>query len=181
VFNAFGPDKSFRPATTWAVSQEAHAEWFIPTRSGNLSEIQVAVTPAAGTRNLGKVTLFLNTDDHGFPGKTIESFSVRSSEATNLLTLESATKAVLRAGVKYWLGARSKGGWVWHFNDQNIVHNSARLAAKKIWASAGDYCYIGAFSIRITTNQPAAKPIQSVAGETTNPAPETEATDTNAP
>ena len=164
VFNAFGPGKTFKPTPVWAAGREAHAEWFVPTRSGNLSEIEVAVTPDDGNPHPGKATLFLTGDKNGFPGRTLESFTVHANQATNLLTLESVKQPALQAGVKYWLAASSPGSWSWHFNNQNIVHNSARQVGKGKWASAGDYCYIGAFSIRVSTNSASAQ-VAPPAGE----------------
>ena len=156
VFNSFSPAKTYKATNAWTVGSLGHAEWFVPTMSGNLSEIQVAVEPQGGNPHPGKVTIFLTKDKKGFPGHTLESFKIEPGDANGLLTLQSIKKPVLQAGVKYWLCARSPGGWLWHFNDQNIIHNSAREVRAK-WASAGDYCYIGAFNIRISTNQPPAE------------------------
>ncbi|HVM46679.1 MAG TPA: hypothetical protein VMU04_01565 [Candidatus Acidoferrum sp.] len=157
VFNAFGPSGTYRATNTWAVGREAHAEWFVPTLSGRLSEILLAIEPDGSSASPGKATVFLARDKNGFPGRTLESFSVSADEKPGLLTLESTKAPALQAGVKYWLGARSRGGWVWHFNDQNVIHNTAREVRRGKWASAGDYCYVGAFSIRISTNQPPAE------------------------
>ncbi len=110
--------------------------------------------PDGGSPHPGQATIFLTRDKRGFPRRTLESFSVSADEATGLLTLESTKKPALEAGLKYWLCARSKGGWCWHLNDQNVVHNSAREVRRGQWASAGDYGTIGAFSIRVSTNQP---------------------------
>lgn len=171
VFNAFGPGGTFRPTTLWGVGRDAHAEWFVPTLSGNLSEIVAAIDPIGGNPRPGKATIFLAEDRNGFPGRTLESFSVRPDAATNLLTLKSVKQPMLESGVKYWLGARSKGNWRWHFNDQNVVHNSARETGRNKWASAGDYCYIGAFSVRISTNAP---PQTAATAGTNADAPENE-------
>jgi hypothetical protein len=84
----------------------------------------------------------------------LETFYAGAGEATDLLTLESVRKPALQAGVKYWLCARSESGWHWHFNNQNIVHNAARQVSLGKWASAGDYCYVSAFSVRVSTNEP---------------------------
>jgi hypothetical protein len=169
VFNAFGPGGTCRPGTVWAVEGQAHAEWFVPTRSGNLSEIVAAINPTDAGPHPGKATIFLAADRNGFPGRTLEWFSVRPEAATGLLTLESVKQPALEAGVKYWLCARSKGGWRWKFNDQNIVHNSARETGRGKWASAGDYCYIAAFSIRVSTNLPPEQPAPSAETSTNSP------------
>jgi hypothetical protein len=51
------------------------------------------------------------------------------------------------------LCVRSRGGWVWHFNNQNISQNAARETKPGHWATAGDYCYICAFRVVLSTNQ----------------------------
>ena len=171
VFNAFGPSRTYRATNAWAVGREAHAEWFVPTRSGTLSEIEVAVEPDDGNPHPGKATIFLARNRNGFPGHTLESFSVSAEEATGLLRLESAKKPELQGGVKYWLCARSQGGWSWHFNDQNVIHNTAREVKRGKWASAGDYCYVGAFSIRVSTNPPPAELAQPAEDDPKNSDP----------
>lgn len=169
VFNAFGPGGTSRPGTVWAVEGQAHAEWFVPTLSGNLSEIVAAINPTDAGPHPGGATIFLARDRNGFPGRTLEWFSVRPEAATGLLTLESVKQPALEAGVKYWLCARSKGGWRWKFNDQNIVHNSARETGRGKWASAGDYCFVGAFSIRVSTNPPPEQPAPTAETNTNSP------------
>jgi len=156
VFNTFGPSGTYRADTVYGAGPSAHAEWFVPTRSGTLSEIKLALSPNAGNRQPGEATVFITDDHHGFPGDKLESFTASAADVTGQLTLESVQKPALQAGVKYWLCARSEGGWQWCFNNQNIVHNTARQAGPNSWASAGDSCYAGAFSIRVSTNQPAS-------------------------
>lgn len=152
------------PSNAWAVGREAHAEWFVPTASGYLSEIQVAIEPDAGNKHPRKATIFITTDNGGFPGSTVESFDIPGGEVFELLTIKSFKEPILQAGAKYWLGARSQGGWHWNMNDQKVVHNTAREAKRGKWLSAGDYCTTGAFSIRITTNPPPA-PTPDPAGD----------------
>jgi hypothetical protein len=154
VFNSFGPNETCKLTNNWAVGREAHGEWFIPTMSGNLSEIVMAVEPVDGNPRPGKANIFITGDKNGFPGRTLESFSTTVGGANGILVFESARQPALRAGVKYWLCASSRGAWSWHLNNQEIIHNTAREVSRGKWASAGDFCYVGAFSIRVSTNQP---------------------------
>jgi hypothetical protein len=124
--------------------------------SGRLGVIELAIEPPA--RNAGNATVFLASDKNGFPGASLESFDVsprRWSAASNAapLVVNSVAQPALAAGVKYWLCVRGRGGWSWHFNNQNIVQNAARETKPGGWATAGDYCYACAFRVLIATNQ----------------------------
>jgi len=165
VFNAFGPSGAYQTSHFWFVGQAAHAEWFVPTLSGNLSEILLALLPNPPQMNPGTATIFLTDDHRGFPGQNLESFAVSASEAKDLIKLESVRQPALQAGVKYWLCARSEGGWHWYFNNQNIVHGAARQTGPDEWASAGDFCYVPAFSIRVSTNQSPPTLAQPASGD----------------
>jgi hypothetical protein len=89
---------------------------------------------------------------------TLESLSVRARKlklgaAFKSITLESAKQPALQAGVKYWLCVRTSGDWRWHYNNLDLVQNSALELRRGKWASAGDYTYVCAFSVGISTNE----------------------------
>jgi len=165
VFTSFGSNESFG-TNSWAIGSEAHADWFVAEKSGYLQEIEMALAPSAVGRP-GKATVLLARDRKGFPGVVLESFSVKlnssgDSDAIKPILIESSRHPELKAGVKYWLGARSKTGWQWFFGNPKIIHNSAREPRRGHWASAGDYCYVCAFSVKITSNAPPAALTQPV-------------------
>jgi len=158
AFTAFGPSGTYG-AHAWALGSRAHAEWFAAAASGRLTQLKLAIEPVGPGGQAGKATVFIARDRHGFPGATLEIFSVSAATRTNAgvaepVVLESTKQPELTAGEKYWVCARSSGGWRWNYNDQNVVHNSARELRRHRWASAGDYCYVGAFSVMVSTNQP---------------------------
>ncbi|MGA2245014.1 MAG: choice-of-anchor R domain-containing protein [Verrucomicrobiota bacterium] len=155
AFDSFGPGHAF-DTNSWAVGGQAHADWFIPAMSGRLGAIELALEATA--RNAGDATVFLASDKHGFPGATLESFEVAprlGSAASNPAPVELASLAqpALAAGAKYWLCVRGRGGWDWHFNNQNIVQYAGRETKPGRWATAGDYCYACAFRVLIATNR----------------------------
>jgi hypothetical protein len=164
MYSTFGPSNSFG-ANCWSASAHAHADWFVPPMSGRLEAIEIAIEPSyagGGVRQkAGDLDLFLAKDDHGFPGPILERFVGEAyppeSPPTPLpLVFKSAGQPSLRAGEKYWLGARSAGPveWRWHFGGQQlIVQKPAREDRPGHWVSAGDSCYASAFSILVNTNQ----------------------------
>jgi hypothetical protein len=161
VFSLFGPAKTYLGGSGWSVGTLAHAEWFVPTASGRLSTIEIALEPnyvrAGREMTARNAEVFLAEDKNGYPGKILESFSMfaESSKApasTNAVVLESVEQPALQAGTKYWLFARcpGPGSWVWRFNDQNKMELSARESEPGRWASAGNGRN-GAFSITVTS------------------------------
>ena len=162
VFSSFSPSNTFNK-NCWSAGANAHADWFMPDVSGKLSVIKVAVEPSyvrkGREKTAGDLHLFLATDENGFPGRILEQFSLPadapSSPPPSLpLVFKSVTQPELAAGAKYWLCAKSSGTgeWVWHFGDPKLVRKAAREKEQGAWASAGDACYCGAFSISVTTN-----------------------------
>ena len=159
VFSTFGPAKTFLGGSGWGVGLNAHAEFFIPTNSGRLSAIEMALEPnyvrKGREKNAADAEVFVAPDQNGFPGTPLEEFSIvadspKSPAPTNALRYVSVARPLLEAGKKYWLGARCTGGgsWVWRFNDQNFTQLSAWGEPGK-WASAGNGRN-GAFSIIVT-------------------------------
>ena len=155
AFDSFGPAHTCG-SNSWAVAGKAHADWFIPAQSGRLSAIEVAIEPP--TRPAGNATVFLASNRNGFPGAIVESFvvtpqMVNATSNPAPVVINSVSQPVLEAARKYWLCVRGQGGWLWRFNNQNIIQNSARETRREHWATAGDYCYICAFRVLLTTNQ----------------------------
>jgi hypothetical protein len=152
AFSSFGPSNTYG-SNTWAAGTEAHADWFVSTASGPLTAIQLAIEPNRHARDPGNATVSIAQDERGFPGATLETFSVPAGEVVEPVILQSVTEPVLKAGVKYWMCVKSTGLWRWHFNNRNITRNSAREISPGKWASAGDYCYVCAFSVTVSTNR----------------------------
>jgi hypothetical protein len=164
AFTSFAPGGGFG-TNCWSVSNAAHADWFIAAASGRLSGLELALEPVGDEPESGKATIFLARDRRGFPGKTLESFTVHarklaSGVAFKPITIESAKRPALQAGEKYWLCARASGEWAWHFNNLNLIQNSARELKRGQWVSAGDYTYVCASSVKISTNEPTANMLE---------------------
>jgi hypothetical protein len=166
VFSSFGPSNSF---SSYGYDVGC-ADWFVPTVSGTLSSIEIAVEPdyprgidptdAAMEPIAGALELFLAKDESGFPGPILEQFSLAAEAASSPpralpLVFNSVAQPKLEAGVKYWLGARSSGPvmWSWHIGDHQFGQKAARENEQGKWISMGDGCYLGAFSIIVNTNQ----------------------------
>ena len=157
AFSSFSPSNTYK-ANTWAAGTSAHAEWFVSLASGPLAAVRIALEPTPRIRQPGSATVFIAQDEGGFPGAILESFSVpamkpAAGDASAPLFLESVAEPELKAGVKYWVCARSTGQWQWHFNDQNIFHNAARELEPGKWVSAGDNCTVAAFSVTVSAKR----------------------------
>jgi hypothetical protein len=149
IFSSFGPTNSCNPTNCWGINAHAHAEWFVAKTSGRLSELTLAISPGSGP-----CEIFLARDTNHFPGAVLETFTVASHafqpKLAMPLVLHSTNQPALEGGVKYWVCARAaKPGWTWHFNDQKICRNTAREADGGKWLSAGEYCYVGAYSVTL--------------------------------
>jgi hypothetical protein len=154
AFDSFGPGHAFG-TNFLGVGDLAHGDWFVPARSGPLSALELAIE--SSPQEPGSAEVFLARDSQGFPGATMESYVVAprgSGPASNSVpaVIVSVAQPVLESGVKYWLCVRG-GGWVWHFNNQDLAQKAARETGRNQWASAGDYCYCGAFRVLVRTNQ----------------------------
>jgi hypothetical protein len=161
AYDSFGPRYTFG-SNCWAAGGNAHADWFVPALAGRLSAIELAIEPPA--KQAGNATVSLASDNNGFPGAMLESFVVTPrmwSGASNSapVVVNSVAQPALAAGVKYWLGVRSRGGWIWHDNNQNVSQNAARETRPGRWATAGDYCYVCAFRVLLSTNQAQPAPV----------------------
>jgi len=162
AFSSFGPSNTYK-TNGWRVGSDAHADWFVPSASGHLVAVELAIEPDGPVPQAGNATVFIAKDKRGFPGATLETFFVpattpKAADAVEPLVLKSLTHPALKAGVKYWMCVETSGRWLWHYNNQNIVHNSAREFKPRKWATAGDFCHVCAFSVMITTNQQSSTP-----------------------
>jgi hypothetical protein len=108
AFDSFGPGNTYNTATAWGITGSStaggyrgQAEWFIPSVSGNLSSINLAVFRQSGS---GRINYFITQDNgSGGPGTGLENYS--NVLSTGFLTLNSSLSPLLQAGTKYWLCA----------------------------------------------------------------------------
>jgi hypothetical protein len=162
VFSSFGLSNTCM-TNGWRVGSDAHADWFVPTASGRLIAVELAIEPEDPVRQAGDAIVFITKDKRGLPGATLETFPVptmtpASADAIEPLVLKSVSQPALNAGVKYWMCVKTSGTWRWRYNNQNIAHNSARELNPRKWATAGDFCRVCAFSIMVATNQQTSTP-----------------------
>jgi len=66
-----------------------------------MTEMVAAINPAGGVPQPGQATIFLAEDRNGFPGRTLESFSVRPDAATGLLLPRQQNQIGHRLIAKY--------------------------------------------------------------------------------
>jgi hypothetical protein len=156
-FNSFGPTNSYVAGSGWAAGTSAHGESFVAPRTGELSMIRIAIEPIY--LHIGRETtaadamVFLARDENGFPGDVLEQFKVAAvapdAPAECPVLLRSTTCPPLRAGVKYWVCAKSNGGWVWHNSPRSLAPASACEDRPGKWVPGGNG--IGAaFSVTVT-------------------------------
>jgi len=164
IFSSLSASNTYVSTSGWAAGANAHAEWFVPDRSGNLSAIEIAIEPSyvrKGRENTaGDLDLFLAQDESGFPGPILEQFSLAatapSSPPPSLpLVFKSIAHPKLQAGVKYWLcaGCSGPGSWLWRNNDQNLRQVSALEQEPGKWHSAGNSGLNGAVRVIVTFNK----------------------------
>jgi hypothetical protein len=156
-FNSFGPANSFVAGTGWAAGTSAHGESFVAPRAGTLSMIRIAIEPTylytGRETTSADATVFLAQDEKGFPGAVLEQFKVAAVAldvpAECPVLLRSTTCPPLRAGVKYWVCAKSKGGWVWHNSPRSLAPASACEDRPGKWVPGGNGG-TAAFSVTVT-------------------------------
>lgn len=88
------------------VAYAARAEWFVPSVSGGLSTLQIALQ----RERPGPVNIVVARDDKGQVGKALERFdnvlppiAAPGRQQGTLLLVRSKARPSLRAGSKYWL------------------------------------------------------------------------------
>jgi hypothetical protein len=146
VFNSFGPGNSYITYADWGISGASglsggfvgHAELFVPSVSGNLYSLQVAVGQLSG--GTGLVNFSVAADDGGTPGATLESFlnEQAPSPGSGVLTINSITQPLLQAGATYWLcaePAQSTTAIGWFVTDQGFKNDYAQEGPPGQWTS----------------------------------------------
>ena len=146
VYNSFGPGNSYITYADWGVSGTSglsggfvgHAEFFVPSVSGNLYSLQLAVGQISG--GTGLVNLSIAANNGGTPGATLESFlnAQAPSPGSGVLTLNSVTQPLLQAGATYWLcaePAQSTTAVGWFVNDQGYRNDYAQEGPPGQWTS----------------------------------------------
>lgn len=148
VYNSFGPGNTYTTYADWGVSGASgpggfvgHAESFVPTVSGNLEALQVAVGQlSSGT---GLANFFVAANSGGTPGVKLESFmnvlASPSSSSSLLVTMNSITQPLLQAGTTYWLCAEPAQNTTaigWFVNNQGYSNEYAQESPPGMWTSA---------------------------------------------
>jgi hypothetical protein len=160
LFNNFGPGYSYdevqaRPITGPLSGQEWWdvAAAFVPSVTGNLESIAVAITYTSGTANL--VNLGLYNDAGGEPGTTVlESWTLTSlapagtdnSPAWAMSTLQP----LLSAGTRYWIvGSEPAGSDTvvgWCLNEAGTLGLTGSRNNQKAWG-VDDINVVPAFQV----------------------------------
>jgi len=163
VFNSFGPGDTCDLSVGWAVKGEAggyrgQAEWFVPTTSGNLSSIAVAIHPSSGS---GHSHYSVALDNHGIPGAVLERFAnapnvAEPNRAFAPLTLNSLLHPPLLRGMKYWLCAEPADRMtsnVWQYNNQDLASGFAFERSPWDWSFVEGQPRNGAFKVMVAAEQ----------------------------
>jgi hypothetical protein len=163
VFNSFGPGDTCDLAVGWAVKGEAggyrgQAEWFVPTTSGTLSSIAVAINPFRGS---GHSHYSVARDNHGIPGTVLERFAETPNfgelnPAFTPLTLKSVQHPPLLRGVKYWLCAEPADRTtsnVWQYNNQDLASGFAFERSPWDWSFVERGPRNGAFKVMVVAEK----------------------------
>ncbi len=148
VYNSFGPGNTYVTYADWGVFGASspggfvgHAESFVPSVSGNLETLQVAVGQLSG--GTGLVNFSVAADSGGTPGATLESFmnvlAPPSSSSSFLVTMNSITQPLLQAGSTYWLCAEPAEATTaigWFVNNQGYANEYSQESPPGVWTSA---------------------------------------------
>ena len=147
VFDNFGPGDAYNISTGWTIENNAEiAASFIPTASGNVSDIWLAAGRIAGSNTL---EVALMTDSGGQPGSVIETWTFNGVMGTfgnnnPLLHGIGAGTAHISAGVTYWLAASAPvaGGWdAWNLAspvDTGVIESSTSVGFGGPWSTVND-------------------------------------------
>ena len=155
VFTSFDAQNACDRKTAWAVMNggqggyRGQAEWFVPTASGPLNTVDLALT------GHGSANITLAEDAKGIPDKPVESFAdVPSSQfgPDGHLVLESAAHPQLTAGTKYWLCAEpadSGTGCAWSYNNLDLAQGFAMERGPGQWSAVPGGPRDGAFRVSV--------------------------------
>jgi hypothetical protein len=157
-----GPTGSF-------IVREYKAMAFTPIQGGlELYQVQLQLSMAS----TNKANVWLLADSGGFPGSTLESWSVTTMPSFNQLnppiTLTSVSKPVLQAGQRYWLGVnavQSTSQTLFYWNNSNTysgtaAYNHFRDGVLQVWSAKTYSC---AFRI-VGKNSGCARPLADLDG-----------------
>jgi len=113
IHNNFGPSDGYNCCTAWTVGASASvpglfraANAFVPATSAWVTQIDVALSNAAGTNN---ATISLASDNGGVPGTILGSWSVANQPVFGSLsccvvaTIQTGRLIPLGAGRQFWL------------------------------------------------------------------------------
>ena len=118
-----------------SVQYRGHAEWLRIYNPGPLDVVQLPVQ----TLNAGHLNVSLTEDDHGLPGKVVETFTDVISPRigdTNPLVLHSTLHPVLQKGVKYWVCAEPSGAGdvaLWFYTTDLPIKSHAESSSPGNW------------------------------------------------
>ena len=105
---------------------QAHAEYFVPSTSGYLSQIQLATIVEGG---VPQSDISIAQDNgSGLPGTILESFNNVTDANNGILTINSLTTPLLQAGQTYWLCDRPAASSTftgWYMNNQGLTGHDA--------------------------------------------------------
>ena len=150
AFSSFGPDKGYDRRFAWPLNGGANqldgkpveyrgqAEWFVPSISGRLNAIEIAL----GGPGSDRLNLFVAEDHYGFPGEKLEHFAnvpiqERSSQTNEPMVLRSVARPGLKAGRKYWLCAEpadTTTASVWYASELPLTNGFAYDMVPGGWA-----------------------------------------------
>ena len=163
VYNSFGPGNTYVNYAYWGVHGASlpggfvgHAESFVPTLSGNLGTLQVAIVQVSGGDGLAN--FFVAADNGGTPGIMLESFmnvvAPASGSSSFLVTMNSITQPLLQGGTTYWLclePADDTTAIGWFANSQGYVGEYAQESPPGAWAAAPvTFGANGVFDVSVT-------------------------------
>jgi hypothetical protein len=155
AFNSCGSNEDYA-TNGYLVDAEGCANWFTSKVTGPLKIIELKIEPA--NQSTGNLSVFIKEDQGGFPGTTLETYSIPNHPSTNSagwIVMNSRQQPALVAGAKYWLCARGPGTWLWHFSPQNLIQVAMHSSHPRQWTSLGN-TNVCAFSILAVSKPPSS-------------------------
>lgn len=171
VFNTFGPGIGFDPNSYYddlgPVQQPNQTDYtyqslgftFVPSASGALSSVMIALSTLSNVRSLGRTTdahIFLSEDNGGVPGSLLESYTLANlpDTGTNYTpeVLTSALHPVLTAGTTYDLYVAEPGDEVdvWNLSSKQVFDRAFDShSPNQPYSSLALPIEAGAFSIQV--------------------------------
>lgn len=153
AYNTFGANFDYNASSGWLVDGTANppqpyvAEgyWFIPTASGYLSQIDLAICADNGNTSVNDANIYLAANHINVPGTTLESFlnvpiGGYFGENNPVLTLSSILQPYITAGTPYWIwvqAATPQAVLTVNENDTGISTPQAQSFAVNSWQDNG--------------------------------------------